>query len=140
MIYEEEVILTDDDRLLEVGEDKDVESLEKYQQELAEERGDDSGVGALDYEYGYLTNGTLRVHAPSSCNYAAVDYFKDGGSTITAQFGARWNNKDKRGSTQSIAPGGRGGDVFYTSSSTPKSFQGIMWVNGNDFRTEFAAC
>ncbi|MUL41604.1 hypothetical protein FZ103_10520 [Streptomonospora sp. PA3] len=139
VIYEQEIILTDDHRLLEVGEGKDVESLEQYQEDVAEERGDDPEATILDTGYGYLSNGTLRIEA-SSCSHVAVDYFKDSGSTIVAEFGVRWGNQDRWGGQRyTIAPGGRAGQTF-RSTTTPKSYQGLMRVSGNVYRTEFAAC
>ncbi|MBB6174450.1 hypothetical protein HNR23_004510 [Nocardiopsis mwathae] len=135
-VYEQEIIITNEHEILEVGKDKDVESVEEF---VRQQRKNNLGSKAR-YE-AFLTNGTLRIDT-LKCQWASVDYFKHSGSTISAKFGARQYNKNQWSNSQRISAGGRGGGTFKISSKGPGSgsVQGLMRVGSDTFKTKIVPC
>lgn len=137
-ILEQEILITEDHEILEVGPGKDVESVRAYQAEFAEERGDD--MRAYSVGYGYLSNGTLTVDG-IGCSTASVEYYKTGGKTIRARFGLNQGNE----STQWAS----GKQTVYVNSRRGNSFKlrndwgdvwGAMNVGGIVYETEKVSC
>ena len=148
-VFEQEIIITDDYEILEVGEGKDVESVEEYVRQAMREDGiNTDGLGTftpMAIGYGYLSNGTLRGDA-IDCRVASVDYFKNYGNTITARFGVRQSGEsDQWSSYMNVPPGGRAGATFrirsyFTYGGPPIS--GLMQVTGSSttYTTERVSC
>ncbi|MFL1427597.1 MULTISPECIES: hypothetical protein [unclassified Nocardiopsis] len=104
-VEEIEILITDDGEVLTVGEGEDVESIEAYQAQLA----DETGIRPFGTEYGYSSNGTLRIQSNSAAT--SIDYFKDAGSSIKVEFRNYYSSNRGTGWScpQTIGSGGRGG-------------------------------
>jgi hypothetical protein len=122
-VAEIEIIVTNDNEVLTVGEGEDVESVEAFQAELAEE----AGIQPFGTEYGYSTNGTLRIQ--SNSRGTSIDYFKSAGSSIRVEF-RNYYGSASRGTAwscpQVIGPGSRGG----CGATHPVWTQPVQMVRG----------
>lgn len=132
-ILEQEIIITADGDVYEVG--VDVDSLDQFAEENKP-----AGVSPMAWCEEYLSSGTLRLQTVS-CSHASIDYFKHSGSRIYADFGVaqvgrstKWENNWRY-----ISAGGRSGHTFTTSGSG--NVQGWMNVqNQGEFVTKYISC
>lgn len=140
-----EILVTYDEEILTVGEGEDVESVDDYlldeygttdYEAYLEDGGEDSGARPMGTGWGYLTNGDLRII--SNCSTASIDFFKTGGSQISAEFRVSYLISGGAYSAwspvQQITAGNRSGWTF-NHNHTPPNVRGEMRVGSSIFET-----
>lgn len=140
-----EILVTYDEEILTVGEGEDVESVNDYlldeygttdYEAYLEDGGEDSDARPMGTAWGYLSNGDLRII--SNCSTASIDFFKTGGSQISAEFRVSHlvsgGDYTEWSPAQQITSGNRSGWTFSLNSGAP-NLRGEMRVGGTIFET-----